>query len=56
MRKSWAMWLQVFALWFIGGGAMAGIDVFFFGDDLKIASVASFREANPAEKAAHLIK
>lgn len=53
-REKRSLWLQVFALWFRDGGAQAGIDLFFFGDDLKIASVACFREASAAEKAAHL--
>ena len=44
--------MQVFAFWTAEGmeEPIAGIDVFFFGDDLKIASIASFHE--PPRKAA----
>jgi hypothetical protein len=48
--------LQVFALWFFndGHGEVAGIDLFFFGDDLKIKSIAVFREVLAHEKARFL--
>jgi hypothetical protein len=48
--------MQVFALWFFKNGnvEVAGIDLFFFGDDLKIKTVAAFREPVPPEKARFL--
>ena len=53
----WRVPVQVFALWFSpvpDAGAIAGIDVFFFGDDLKIKSIASFHEPPPPARARFL--
>ena len=46
----------MFVLWFAEGmgGSVAGIDLFFFGEDLKIRSVASFNEAAPAARQSFL--
>lgn len=49
--------VQVFALFFSAGfgpAEVAGIDLFSFGDDLKITSVASFREGTNLEQEQHL--
>jgi hypothetical protein len=46
----------VFALWFSENmpEQTAGIDLFFFGDDLKIRSIASFHEPDPPTRRATL--
>jgi hypothetical protein len=48
--------VQVFVLWFAEGMGepVAGIDLFFFGDDLKIKSIASFNEGAPAMRKSFL--
>lgn len=49
--------MQVFALWFASGPhqpKIAGVHVFFFGDDLKIDSIAAFREAFEVERKTQL--
>eukprot|EP00892_Ulva_mutabilis_P002055 jgi/Ulvmu1/11850/UM081_0008.1 len=48
---------MVFALWFASGPAqpeMAGVDIFCFGDDLKIKSISTFREPLAAQRDAAL--
>lgn len=49
--------VQVFALWFASGPhqpEFAGVHVFFFDKDLKIDSVAAFREAFEMERKTQL--
>lgn len=49
--------VQVFALWYATGPdepEVAGVDVFFFKDDLKIGSISTFREPFAAEREAFL--
>lgn len=49
--------VQVFALWFASGPhqpEFAGVHIFFFDKDMKIESVAAFREAFEVERKTQL--
>lgn len=49
--------MQVFALWYATGPSqeeVAGVDIFCFGDDLKLSSVSTFQEPFVAQRAASL--
>lgn len=53
----WHAAVQVFVLWFASGPKqpeVAGVDILFFRDDLKIGSIATFQEPFAADREAFL--